>query len=71
MRMSLSEHTLDVNVRRCDVELFDWSEVEDYVLTLSGERDYRASIQDSIHKLCIRKSLWPASIAPAQTMGAT
>jgi type III restriction enzyme len=41
MRMSLSEHTLDVNVRRCDVELFDWSEVEDYVLTLTGEREYQ------------------------------
>lgn len=41
MRMSLSEHTLDVNVRRCDLDLFDWSEVEDYVLTLTGERDYQ------------------------------
>jgi type III restriction enzyme len=40
-RLSLSEHTLDVNVRRCDVEQFDWSEVEDYVLTLTGERDYQ------------------------------
>ena len=40
-RLSVSEHTLDVNVRRCDVDLFDWAEVEDYVLTLSGERDYQ------------------------------
>ncbi len=41
MRLALSEHTLDVNERRCDVELFDWSEVEDYVLMLTGERDYQ------------------------------
>ena len=41
MKLSLSEHTLDVNTRKCDVELFDWSEVEDYVLTLTGERDYQ------------------------------
>ena len=41
MKLSLSEHTLDINTRKCDVELFDWSEVEDYVLTLTGERDYQ------------------------------
>ena len=40
-RLSLSEHTLHINTRRCDVELFDWSEVEDYVLTLTGELDYQ------------------------------
>ena len=40
-KLSLSEHTLEVNVRRCDVELFDFSEVEDYVLTLTGEREYQ------------------------------
>jgi len=25
MRLSLSEHTLDINVRRCDVDQFDFS----------------------------------------------
>lgn len=40
-RLSLSEHTLDVNVRKCDVELLDFSELEDYVLTLTGNRDYQ------------------------------
>ena len=40
-RLSLSEHTLDVNVRRCDISLFDFSEVEDYVATLTGDRKYQ------------------------------
>lgn len=40
-KLSLSEHTLDVNVRRCDVDQFDFSEVEDYVLTLTGDRAYQ------------------------------
>lgn len=40
-RLSLSEHTLDVNVRRCDITLFDFSEVEDYVATLTGDRRYQ------------------------------
>ena len=40
-RLSLSEHTLDVNVRRCDISLFDFSEVEDYVATLAGDRNYQ------------------------------
>lgn len=40
-RLSLSEHTLDVNVRRCDINLFDFSEVEDYVALLTGDRKYQ------------------------------
>ena len=40
-RLSLSEHTLNVNVRRCDVSLFDFSEVEDYVALLTGDRKYQ------------------------------
>ena len=40
-RLSLSEHTLDINVRRCDVNKFDFSEVDEYVLTLTGDRDYQ------------------------------
>lgn len=40
-RLSLSQHTLDINVRRCDVNKFDFSEVEEYVLTLTGDRDYQ------------------------------
>jgi type III restriction enzyme len=41
MRLSLSEHTLDINVHRCDVGQFDFSEVEEYVLALTGDRDYQ------------------------------
>ena len=40
-RLSLSEHTLDVKIRRCDISLFDFSEVEDYVTTLVGGRTYQ------------------------------
>ena len=40
-KLSLSQHTLSVNVRKWDVGLFDFSEVEDYVLTLTGDREYQ------------------------------
>ena len=49
-KLSLSEHTLDVNTRRCDVGLLDFSEVEEYVLTLTGERGYQF---DAIKKILI------------------
>ena len=39
-RLRLSEHTLDINVRRCDVGLFDFSEVEDYVRAMTADREY-------------------------------
>lgn len=41
MKLSLSEHTLDVDLLKCDKAQFDWSDVEEYVLTLTGERDYQ------------------------------
>ena len=40
-KLSLSEHTLDISVRKCDVDRFDFSEVEDYVRTLTGDREYQ------------------------------
>jgi type III restriction enzyme len=40
-KLSLSEHTLDINLRKCDVTRFDFSEVEDYVRALTGDRDYQ------------------------------
>jgi type III restriction enzyme len=40
-RMNLSEHTLEVNVRRCKYNLFDFSEIQDYVRALAGSRDYQ------------------------------
>ena len=40
-KLSLSEHTLDINLRKCDVTGFDFSEVEEYVRALTGDRDYQ------------------------------
>lgn len=40
-KLSLSEHTLDVNPRACDLELFDFSEIEEYVRALTAGRDYQ------------------------------
>ena len=40
-RMNLSEHTLDINIRRCKYNRFDFSEIEDYVRELAGSRDYQ------------------------------
>jgi type III restriction enzyme len=40
-RLSLSEHTLDIDVHKWDVEHFDFAEVEDYVSTLTGDREYQ------------------------------
>lgn len=40
-RLNLSEHTLDVNEKRFDIELFDFQEIEDYVRALTGSRTYQ------------------------------
>lgn len=40
-RLSLSEHTLDVDLLKCDKSQFDWADVEDYVLALTGDRKYQ------------------------------
>ena len=39
--LNLSDHTLDINVRRCDYEKFDFSEIEDFVRALTGEREFQ------------------------------
>jgi type III restriction enzyme len=49
-RLSLSEHTLDINLRKCDVTRFDFSEVEEYVRALTGDRDYQ---YDAIKRILI------------------
>ena len=41
IKLNLSEHTLDVNVRKCNYELFDFREVEEYVKALTGSRIYQ------------------------------
>lgn len=38
--MNLSDHTLDINIRRCNYNKFSFSEIEDYVRELVGSRDY-------------------------------
>jgi type III restriction enzyme len=40
-KLNLSEHTLDVNERKFDIELFDFQEIEDYVRELTGSRTYQ------------------------------
>ena len=39
--MNLSEHTLDINIRRCNFEKFTFSEIDDYVQALTGSRSYQ------------------------------
>jgi type III restriction enzyme len=41
IKLNLSEHTLDINVRKCNYELFDFREVEEYVKALTGSRTYQ------------------------------
>jgi len=41
IKLNLSEHTLDVNVRKCNYELFDFREIEEYVKALTGSRTYQ------------------------------
>lgn len=40
-RIALSEHTLTVNHRKCDLNSFDFSEIEEYVKALTGSRQYQ------------------------------
>jgi len=39
-KLYLSNHTLDINIRKCNYDKFDFSEVEDFVRELVGSRDY-------------------------------
>lgn len=47
-RLSLSEHTLDINLRAYDVDAFDFAEIEEYVRALTQGREYQF---DAIHRL--------------------
>ena len=40
-KLNLSDHTLDISARKCDYKQFDFSEVEPFVLELTGSRDYQ------------------------------
>ena len=41
VRLNLSEHTLDINERKCDFDLFDFNEIKEYVKELTGTRTYQ------------------------------
>jgi len=40
-KLNLSEHTLDINIRKCNYEKFRFADIEDYVRALSGGREYQ------------------------------
>ncbi|MFH1799114.1 MAG: DEAD/DEAH box helicase family protein [Candidatus Omnitrophota bacterium] len=40
-KLNLSEHTLDINVRKCNYDKFRFSDIEDYVRAVSGGREYQ------------------------------
>lgn len=40
-KLNLSEHTLDINTRKFDIEFFDYSEIEEFVNVLCGNRQYQ------------------------------
>jgi type III restriction enzyme len=40
-KLNLSEHTLDINIRKCNYEKFRFSDIEDYVRAVSGGRDFQ------------------------------
>lgn len=40
-KLNLSDHTLDINVRKCNYSKFDFSDIEDFVRDLTGSREYQ------------------------------
>lgn len=40
-KLNLSEHTLDINIRKCRYEKFRFSYIEDYVRAVTGGREYQ------------------------------
>ena len=40
-RLNLSDHTLHINVRKCNYNKFNISDIEYYVYELVGSRDYQ------------------------------
>lgn len=57
-KLNLSDHTLDINTRKCNYEKFDFSEVEEFVRALVGDREYQFN---SIKQIMIY--LWGGSYA--------
>jgi len=63
-RLNLSDHTLDINVRRCNYNKFSFSEIEDYVSEMVGSRDYQ---YDAIKQIMIY--LWGGSYKSIAELG--
>lgn len=40
-KLNLSEHTLDINIRKCSYDKFRFSDLEDYVRAVTGDREYQ------------------------------
>lgn len=62
-KLNLSEHTLDINTRKCNYEKFDFSEIEEYVSELSSGRDYQ---YEAIKNILIY--LWGGSYPDLKTL---
>jgi len=63
-RLNLSDHTLDINIRRCNYNKFNFSDVEDYVSEIVGSRDYQ---YDAIKQSMIY--LWGGSYKSITELG--
>jgi len=63
-RLNLSDHTLDINIRKCNYNKFSFSEIEDYVRELVGSRDYQ---YDAIKQIMIY--LWGGSYKSISELG--
>ncbi|MBU4185799.1 MAG: DEAD/DEAH box helicase family protein, partial [Proteobacteria bacterium] len=63
-RLNLSDHTLDINIRKCNYNKFSFSEIEDYVHELVGSRDYE---YDAIKQIMIY--LWGGSYKSISELG--
>jgi type III restriction enzyme len=63
-RLNLSDHTLDINIRRCNYNKFNFSDIEDYVRELVGSRDYQ---YDAIKRIMIY--LWGGSYKSITELG--
>lgn len=63
-RLNLSDHTLDINIRKCNYNKFSFSEIEDYVRELVGSRDYQ---YDAIKQVMIY--LWGGGYRSISDLG--
>jgi type III restriction enzyme len=63
-RLNLSDHTLDINIRRCNYNKFNFSDIEDFVREVVGSRDYQ---YDAIKQIMIY--LWGGSYKSITELG--